>query len=208
MLKETPAYPQIINKKELCIMSKIWILSVKTSLPNVCESPLDLTLTTSAYDSFEKARNALRRVVKGYAFSENSMFDGDGRLTYFQEQIQDSLSEAEEEDLGETYLSRERLTFMSECLRAALAGEDVDFELAEDHYDDGCYFSATADYEAGSFSLVGDYEGPCNGINPIIHTNIFSMKEEKDYYLYLDDLFGQDDCSSELYIDLTCCDLQ
>ena len=64
-------------------MSKIWILSVKTSLPNVCESPLDLTTTITAYDSFEKARDALRRVVKGYAFSENSLFDGDGRLTYF-----------------------------------------------------------------------------------------------------------------------------
>ena len=188
------------------MMSKIWILSVKTSLPNVCEGPLDLTLTTSAYDSFEKARDALRRVVKGYAFSENSMFDGDGRLTYFMEFIEGCLSEEEEGDLDDNYLSRERLGYTADCLRSALAGEDVLFSLPEEQYDDNCYLSAECG--EGCLSIVGDFEGPCNGINPTIRTNIFSMKEEKDYYLYLDDLFGQDDCSSELYVDLTCCEVE
>lgn len=187
-------------------MSKVWVLSVKTSLPNVCEGPLNLTLTTSAYDSFEKARAALRKLLKGYAFTKNSMFDGDGHLTYFMEFIGDCLTA--EEGFGEGYLAQEDLEYVADSLRAAFAGEDVDFEMAEDHYDDGCYLTAEADYEAGSFTLVGDYEGPCNGINPTIHTNIFSMKEEKDYYLYLDNLFGQDDCSSELYVDLTGCEVE
>ena len=187
-------------------MSKVWVLSVKTSLPRTCENYVDLTATTTAYDSFEKARDALRRVVKGYAFSENSMFDGDGHLTYFMEFIEDCLTA--EEGFDEGYLAQEDLEYVADSLRAAFAGEDVDFEMAEDHYDDGCYLSAEADYEAGSFTLVGDYEGPCNGIEPVFKTNIFSMKEEKDYYLYLNDRFGQDDCSSELYVDLTCCEVQ
>ena len=31
---------------------------------------------------------------------------------------------------------------------------------------------------------------------------MFDMTEEKNYYLYINDRFGQDDNSSELYIDL------
>jgi hypothetical protein len=49
--------------------------------------------------------------------------------------------------------------------------------------------------------LWGDCDGPINGYDPYIATNAFSMEEEKDYYIYIDDLLGQD-CSSELYIDL------
>ena len=186
-------------------MSKVWVLSVKTSLPRTCENYADLTATTAAYDSFEKARASLRDMLKGYAFSENAMFDGDGRLTYFMEQVKDCLSE-EEDDFDESFLSKERLTYIADSLRAAFAGEDVEFSMPEDHYDDGCYFSVECG--EGTLSLLGDYEGPCNGINPVLKTNIFSMKEEKDYYLYLNDRFGQDDCSSELYVDLTCCEVQ
>ena len=53
----------------------------------------------------------------------------------------------------------------------------------------------------GNILIRGEDDGPCNGYDPYIKTNIFSMKEEKDYCLYIDDLFGQD-FSAELYIDL------
>jgi len=49
--------------------------------------------------------------------------------------------------------------------------------------------------------MYGYDDGPCNGYDPKIATNMFDMTEEKDYYLYVDDMFGQD-ASSELYIDL------
>ena len=42
------------------MMNYVWVLSVKTSLPNTCASHADLPLTTTVYDSFEKARAALR----------------------------------------------------------------------------------------------------------------------------------------------------
>lgn len=41
-----------------------------------------------------------------------------------------------------------------------------------------------------------------NYIDADIAANIFSMQEEKDYFLYINDRFGQDDATSELYIDL------
>lgn len=57
--------------------------------------------------------------------------------------------------------------------------------------------------KSGSVRLYGDYEGPYNGIEPLIYTNIFSMTKEKDYYLHIIDAFGQEDNSAELYVDLT-----
>lgn len=49
--------------------------------------------------------------------------------------------------------------------------------------------------------LYGDEDGLFNEYTPIISTNMFDMKNEKDYHLYLNDHFGQDSYS-ELYIDL------
>ena len=55
----------------------------------------------------------------------------------------------------------------------------------------------------GAVYIFGDYDGPCNGYDPYIKTNIFDMSEEKPYFLYIDDMMGQEDvASSELYIDL------
>ena len=45
-----------------------------------------------------------------------------------------------------------------------------------------------------------------NGYDPKIDTNLLYMQEEKNYYLYIDDMFRQCDwmkASSELYMDLT-----
>ena len=60
-----------------------------------------------------------------------------------------------------------------------------------------CFFHA--------INMKGHCDGPINGICPRIKTNMFDMSEEKDYILYIDDLFGglwNQECSAELYIDL------
>lgn len=182
------------------MMNYVWVLSVKTSLPNTCASHADLPLTTTVYDSFEKARAALRELLKGYAFSKNSMFDGDGRLPHFQKFIKNCFSE-KEHDLKETRLSKEKLEYISDTLRRIFAGEDVHLALAKGAYAD--YLTCSARCDENFFSMLGDFGGPFNGTNPRIQTNMFSMKQEQHYFLYLDDMFGQDDYSSELYIDLT-----
>ena len=51
-------------------------------------------------------------------------------------------------------------------------------------------------------STYSGYDGPINGCFPIIKTNMFSMEAPQHYYMYIDDAFGQDSASSELYIDL------
>ena len=49
-------------------MKEIWVLTVKTSLPDTCENSSDLTTTCQAFDSFEKGRNALRKQSSNMPF--------------------------------------------------------------------------------------------------------------------------------------------
>lgn len=58
-------------------------LLIKTSLPYVCKSEEDLEEEVYTFDTFDSAKQALRRKLKEYAFSENSMFDGKGNMIYF-----------------------------------------------------------------------------------------------------------------------------
>ena len=56
-------------------MDNKWVLSIKTSQPDVCRSKDDLKTAFYVYDSFEEARAAFRDAVRRYAFEENAMFD-------------------------------------------------------------------------------------------------------------------------------------
>ena len=70
-------------------MKNTWVLSIKTSLPKVCESHGDLKTSIYTFDSFDEARAALRKALKKYAFSKNSMFDRKGNIIYFHKYIAD-----------------------------------------------------------------------------------------------------------------------
>ena len=79
--------------------------------------------------------------------------------------------------------------------------DDYHAQMTIDHrieYEDGMI---ALNYNGESVLCYGVDDGPFNGFDPYIATNAFSMEEEKDYFIYIDDLLGQD-YSSELYIDL------
>ena len=177
-------------------MNEIWVLNTRTSLPEVCENFGTMPLTSEAFDSFEKARDAMRAKIKEFAFSKNSMFDGKGNITYLKNYTDDIEDEVYEDF---EVLDKEKLVYITDSLRDAFEGKDLEFELPAELCGD-CMLVVSS--TPGEMFMYGDYEGIYNGYNPLIKTNIFSMKEEKNYYLYLDDRFGQDDATSELYIDL------
>ena len=174
--------------------NRIWVLSIRTSLPEVCETANDLKLTVIAYDSFEKGRAAMRDAIKSFAFSRNSMFDGEGGLIQMQK-YSDETGDYEEDFV----LTPDVISSIQNTLKQAFAGNDTAFELECGIYTD---WMAAASIEKDSIRMYGDDDGPDNGINPVLSTNILSMEKKQDYYLYIDDRFGQDDASSELYIDL------
>ena len=180
-------------------MKEVWVLSVKTSLPDVCFSSRTLETTVSAYDSFEKGREAMRKILQDFAFSKNRMFDGEGNIIYLKRYAERALEQQEnDEDYCADFLDKEKWNYVSTSLQKICSGEVVDFKMDFDSYFDGMI---AIEFKNSSIYVYGDEDGPINGYDPNISTNIFSMKEEKDYFLYIDDMFGQE-CSSELYIDL------
>lgn len=178
-------------------MKEIWVLSVKTSLPNVCWSSKDLKTTFSAFDSFEKGRNAMRNTIKEFAMTKNSMFDGNGNIIYLKKYLE-TMYDEEYIDDGEV-LDKNRLSYVLDSLTEAFKGNDIYFEMENAYCTDWMIAIKSG---VGEVYFQGEDDGPCNGYDPDIAANIFSMKEEKDYFLYINDRFGQDNATSELYIDL------
>ena len=66
-------------------MSDKWILSVQTSLPNYCKNKKDIIRNDQVFDSFEEGKAAFIETLKSYSFSENAMFDGNGRCKEFED---------------------------------------------------------------------------------------------------------------------------
>lgn len=184
-------------------MNECWLLTAKTSLPNTCANYTDLYTDCRAFDSFAKAKAALRKTLKDLAFARNAMFDGEGKMMHFERYIADSWDEEPEEDeefLDNGWLTASRLRTLQAALVKVFAGEDIALPLLEDgDYADGML---AMEVHGDRVKLMGWDDGPYNGYEPLIATNMFNMVQEGDYYLYLNDLFGQDECSAEVYIDL------
>ena len=108
-------------------MKEVWVLSVKTSLPDVCWNSMNLKTTFYAFDSFEKGREAMRKVLHDLAFSKNSMFDGNGNIIYLKKYIEDMCDEEYIDD-GEV-LDKNRLRYVSDSFCETFKGKDVYFEM-------------------------------------------------------------------------------
>ena len=177
-------------------MKEVWVLSVKTSLPDRCHSIGNFEPTVIAFDSFEKGREVFREIVRKWAFSENSMFDGNGYITYLKKYADKGL---DDDDCYEDCLSKNRLWYVMNCLRDAISGKDVHLEMEGDFFTD---WMIGMDVAPENVSIYGVDDGPFNGFDPCIRTNMFSMAQPQNYYLYINDRLGQFDCSSELYVDM------
>ena len=178
-------------------MNEVWVLTVETSLA-------DARRTVNVFTNFEKAREAFRMTVKKYAFTKNSMFDGNGNIVYFQKYIDTAWVNENEQGDDIYMLEKKHFEFIAEALRKTFSGNDIDLELPYEECDDDMI---GVSYSGDTLLIYGTGDGPINGYTPEIETNIFSMIEEKEYYLYIDDMFGQDE-SDKLYIQLSKAEVQ
>ena len=180
-------------------MKEIWTLIVKTSLPNTAEDVTELDTKVYTFESFENAKNVLRDKLKEYAFNKNSMFDGDGYISKLNE-YQNDLEDEEEEEVDKYLLTSSKINKIQQAFLKVFQGEDTSLKLQRVK---SCSdWMIGLDWDGETLKIYGDEEGPCNGYAPHIKTNMFDMNKEKNYCFYIDDMFGQDDNSSELYIDL------
>ena len=187
-------------------MKKIWIVSLKTSLPDVAESFEDLKTEMKAYLTFEGARTAARKILRDLAFRNNAMFDGNGKLRHFEEYVkgrEDDASRESDVDWEEGECNPKDLRAAAKMLSEIFSGNE---SLLSDYFGERkdayyCDWMIEVEFWKNGLKIRGEDDGPCNGYNPVIDTDMLSMTEEKDYHLYIDDLFGQD-VSSELYLDI------
>ena len=178
-------------------MKELWILSVQTSLPDTCYNHESLNKKFGAFENFADARSAMREEIKTFAFSENAMFDGDGHFLKLRDYIE-NMYEGEEDD-GDDVLNKAILAKVEDILHSVLSGGEAQTDLAEGRYTD---WMIEVELAKDHVRFYGVDDGPYNGYNPVLTTNMLSMEEEKDYYFYADDRLGQDADSSELYVDL------
>ena len=87
---------------------------------------------------------------------------------------------------------------VQDILRNVFEGNDVAPFTEDLSYDDA---TIKATISGSELCIKGYHDGPINGYDPNIKTNMLNMSEEKDYYIHLDDMLGQE-ASSELYINL------
>lgn len=181
-------------------MAKItnaWSVLLRTSLPKVSKSGGDIKIELEVYDNFSEAKQAFLDIMKKYSLEDNAMFDGKGHIknleNYFNEMME-YLKESEEEELADLPKAAEKIM---KAFNDIMAGKNVDINEIP-YYND---YMIEVDTNNGYVVFNGSDDGPCNGYDPYIKTNIFNMDEEKEYCLHIDDLFGQD-WSAEFYLDL------
>lgn len=167
-------------------MKEIWTLIIKTQL----------TPVVRAFYSFSEAKDALREALKKLTFKKNEMFDGEGKITRLKQYIDKTVDFKRESDDG--ILTKEVLNKVQNALCDVFAGKETMADIEEGIYTD--YFVAF-EYKEGVIRFYGDDDGPCNGYDPTLYTNMFDMTEEKDYFLYIEDAFGQD-VYYRCYVDL------
>ena len=104
------------------------------------------------------------------------------------------------EDDFET-LDINRINYVIDSLRDAFSGKDVEFEMESEYCTD---WMIAINSKPGEVAFSGEDDGftstDLGGVYRAGASDTFIS--EKSYYLYINDRFGQDGCTSELYIDL------
>lgn len=133
------------------------------------------------------------------------MFDSDGHIKYLDKYI-DDIEEDEAFDDDDSMIprwaTRKFYTILQDDLSKLFSGKLEKLSCLEGEYED-CFISAKI--TSKSIKLVGTGDGPINGIDPVIKTNILDMSREKKYYLHIDDFFGGligQEYSAELHMTL------
>ena len=175
-------------------MNEKWILTVKTSLPNEAVDIEDLHIEGYVFDTFEAGKAKMLEIIKSFALSENAMFDGQGNITALKEYCQEVVDQFadEDEEFADSFKN------IMDCMRAVALGEDFK-QLDDNEVEDG---EICAEFSGDKVTIFGTEDGPMNGIDPKIMTNLLDLSEPKDCCFYVNPMFNYDEPTPELYVDL------
>lgn len=179
-------------------MNDVWVLTAKTLLGGGEFLNDGWKTTCRVFENFDIAKKEMRLLIKKYATEENPMFDGNGRMIYFQDFV-------DNDDFYE-----HRFKDVQDFLQSFLINEnfpespDDILQISEDdeEYNDCFIFCKCDENEL----LIHEAEDAMIGeLEPYIHTNALIMSDaKKDYFIYISDLFTeeQEGLPSRIYIDL------
>ena len=180
-------------------MKDVWVLSIKALFWTEPDYKQFRTMVY-ALDSFEEAKAKLKSKLYELAFSKNSMFDGNGNMIYFKNYLDNlPIDNINDYILKESLLKKYKLSKIYDALIGIFAGKECDVSKLDLSYNDG--FIAV-DTDDGKLRIQGCDEDGCNGYDAFIVTDMYDMSKEKDYWLYVEDAFGQWGRCSRLNIDL------
>ena len=182
----------------------IWNLLIQSSLPRPCYDAKDLFTVSLCFENFQKAQSKMRSILCELPAQNNAMFDGKGRIKFFNEYVNRLASETKrlDEEKQEAFLTKKNLMDIQDSLLAIFSWRDTPPPLKEGiRYSDG---TLTAKVCRGSLTLHAHNEARLDGIDPVIMTNCFSTEKEQDYYFQINGRFVPGlDASAYLSIDLS-----
>lgn len=180
-------------------MKEIWILSIRTSLPGSCVTESELSSEFFAYDTFEKAREALYDKYMELVYERGGEMFENGVLICLDDYI-DSIIEPDIYEKHDFFLTKELCNKVKMALHYMLYKKRVELDIPNGRYSDG----------AIELSVEGDRIELCSAdfYATILCTNALDMTEQGDYYLYIDDSFSKQSEYCKLYIDLKQAELE
>ena len=177
-----------------------WIVTLNTNIgsgdkPASLYEP-DFEKKFFAFDDFEDAKTKAFELIKSYAFSENSMFDGEGGIKRLKSYIEGNMFDEieEDEDGNPVYLDLQKAY---DIFSRWLNGEQIDLSGFKGHYE----YDYKIEIIDGKRLKIQNASSLL--YSWIITTDMMNITEPGNYSLYIRDNFDWDeDDPSILQVDI------
>ena len=165
-----------------------WIVTLNTNIgsgdkPASLYEP-DFEKKFFAFDDFEEAKTKALELIKSYAFSENSMFDGEGGIKKLKSYAEENDSFEEDEDGSPVYLD---LPKAYNIFSKWMNGEQIDLSGFKEYYE----YDYKIEIIDGKRLKIQNASSLLYGW--IITTDMMSITEPGNYSLYIRDNFNWDE---------------
>ena len=169
-------------------MKETWVVYLNTNIGNESGNPHDNKTHCFTYETFEEARDKSRELLRSYAYGEpNEIFNGNGILTSYNKSVQNFIEVDDFYDDAEEESYSKDMETVKDAFASMFAGEKVDLSTLNEYGTDWLIAYRITDGRA--ISIYGEDDGPFNGYDPHIYSDMFDMSEPQNYTTYIDDYF-------------------
>lgn len=181
------------NKGDFFMSKDSWVLSCIRNVAFDGESAGDGQVQQGfwVFSDFEKAKSEMYRLIRLNAMSHNGLFDGNGKITNFSNYLDESKKNKSEDeeffgyDDSEIEFVEDIEKFLQKWVLNPAQYDETDIPCG-DYFDGMIEISGYDDY----LCIRGADDGPCNGVNPYIFIDCFSMDNpNRAYHCFFKELF-------------------